>query len=161
LDGSPLFTFAQLLKYRAGEYQPSIDKISDPYIRDMVLSMISLEPNDRLTAAEYLVKWNQTIFPDYFPYMHQYLLEFSTFKLDAPIFFGTAEQDVRLADSDLKIDKLYQNMHKISKRIFSQKDGNAFDANVKGLLAFSVNIPNMPNNAALLVCDKNPDCICY
>jgi phosphoinositide-3-kinase regulatory subunit 4 len=59
LDGSPLFTFSQLLRYRNGEFDlsDSLEKIDDLEVRSLVAHMTQLNPDDRYSAQEYLLKW--------------------------------------------------------------------------------------------------------
>ncbi|OZJ02366.1 hypothetical protein BZG36_04469, partial [Bifiguratus adelaidae] len=76
LEGTPIFSLSQLLKYRNGEYDPSvhIDKIEEVDIRLMVKSMIHLDAEHRHSADEYLTSCRGTAFPEYFySFMHQYI----------------------------------------------------------------------------------------
>ncbi|CAF2029859.1 BnaC07g50760D [Brassica napus] len=62
LEGQPLFELAQLLAYRRGQHDPSqhLEKIPDPGIRNMILHMIQLEPEARLSAENYLQNYVAT-----------------------------------------------------------------------------------------------------
>lgn len=74
LEGSHIFSLAQLFKYRRGEYTPSFAGIENENVKKMVASMISLNPDDRLTASEYLQQWKHRIFPDYFyTFLHEFM----------------------------------------------------------------------------------------
>lgn len=59
LEGAPLFTLSQLLRYRKHEYDPlpSLEKIENEGIKSMVAHMIALNPEDRFRAQEYLRAW--------------------------------------------------------------------------------------------------------
>ncbi|CAE6169941.1 unnamed protein product [Arabidopsis arenosa] len=73
LEGQPLFELAQLLAYRRGQHDPSqhLEKIPDPGIRKMILHMIQLEPEARLSAEDYLQNYVGIVFPNYFsPFLH-------------------------------------------------------------------------------------------
>ncbi|CAL9227315.1 unnamed protein product [Arabidopsis halleri] len=73
LEGQPLFELAQLLAYRRGQHDPSqhLEKIPDPGIRKMILHMIQLEPEARLSAEDYLQNYVGVVFPNYFsPFLH-------------------------------------------------------------------------------------------
>ncbi|ESQ54300.1 hypothetical protein EUTSA_v10024212mg [Eutrema salsugineum] len=73
LEGQPLFELAQLLAYRRGQHDPSqhLEKIPDPGIRKMILHMIQLEPEARLSAENYLQNYVGVVFPNYFsPFLH-------------------------------------------------------------------------------------------
>ncbi|XP_056167022.1 serine/threonine-protein kinase VPS15-like isoform X1 [Syzygium oleosum] len=73
LEGQPLFELSQLLAYRRGQYDPSqhLEKIPDSGIRKMILHMIQLEPECRLSAESYLQTFAGIVFPGYFsPFLH-------------------------------------------------------------------------------------------
>lgn len=59
LEGSPIFTFPQLLLYRNGEYDPSLAlrKIEDDEIRSLIEHMIQLDPHKRFPLSKYLDEW--------------------------------------------------------------------------------------------------------
>ncbi|KAJ1958023.1 Serine/threonine-protein kinase [Linderina pennispora] len=92
LDGNPLFSLSRLLKYRKGEIQPEelVAGISDGEIAELVLHMIQIDPEARLSAAEYLDRW-AGVFPR------------------API---AAYMDQ--ADADLRMRALYQEIDEIT-----------------------------------------------
>ncbi|GMI92723.1 vacuolar protein sorting 15, Arabidopsis thaliana vacuolar protein sorting 15 [Hibiscus trionum] len=73
LEGQPLFELSQLLAYRRGQYDPcqSLEKIPDIGVRKMILHMIQLEPESRLSAESYLQNYVAVAFPGYFsPFLH-------------------------------------------------------------------------------------------
>ncbi|XP_048320869.2 serine/threonine-protein kinase VPS15 isoform X2 [Ziziphus jujuba] len=73
LEGQPLFELSQLLAYRRGQYDPSqhLEKIPDFGVRKMILHMIQLEPELRLSADSYLQEYATIVFPRYFsPFLH-------------------------------------------------------------------------------------------
>ncbi|KAL5572531.1 hypothetical protein UlMin_022128 [Ulmus minor] len=75
LEGQPLFELSQLLAYRRGQYDPSqhLEKIPDSGIRKMILHMIQLEPESRLSADSYLQEYMTIVFPSYFsPFLHNF-----------------------------------------------------------------------------------------
>ena len=59
LEGTPLFTLSQLLRYRKGEFDPlkTLEKIENDGVRSMIAHMIALRPEDRFNAQEYLLVW--------------------------------------------------------------------------------------------------------
>ena len=75
LDGTPIFNFAQLLGYRKGTYdpEPTINRISDPAIQELVKHMIQKDPKKRFSAKKYLTVWLGTAFPSYFANLHSYI----------------------------------------------------------------------------------------
>ncbi|KAJ8768798.1 hypothetical protein K2173_023702 [Erythroxylum novogranatense] len=75
LEGQQLFELSQLLAYRRGQYDPSqhLEKIPDSGIRKMILHMIQLEPEARLSAEGYLQNYVDVVFPSYFsPFLHNF-----------------------------------------------------------------------------------------
>lgn len=75
LEGQPPFELSQLLAYRRGQYDPSqhLEKIPDYGIRKMILHMIQLEPESRLSAESYLQEYADVVFPSYFsPFLHNF-----------------------------------------------------------------------------------------
>ncbi|XP_050537002.1 phosphoinositide 3-kinase regulatory subunit 4 [Daktulosphaira vitifoliae] len=79
-DGHPPFDLSQLLAYRNGEYDPStyIDTIDDQGIKELIKSMIQLNPSNRCSAELYLDEEKNKIFPDYFySFLQPYLQMFS------------------------------------------------------------------------------------
>ncbi|KAJ1950895.1 Serine/threonine-protein kinase [Linderina macrospora] len=92
LDGNPLFSLSRLLKYRNGELQPEelVAGISDAEIAELVLHMVQIDPDARLSAAEYLDRW-AAVFPR------------------APM---AAYMDQ--ADADLRMRALYQEVDEIT-----------------------------------------------
>lgn len=75
LEGQPLFELSQLLAYRRGQHDPSqiLEKIPDIGIRKMILHMIQLDPDSRLSPESYLQSYESTVFPCYFsPFLHNF-----------------------------------------------------------------------------------------
>ncbi|KAJ2513427.1 Serine/threonine-protein kinase [Coemansia sp. RSA 1939] len=64
LDGNPLFSLSRLLQYRKGDVsaQELVSVIHDPDIAALVAHMVQIDPEARLSAAEYLDRW-ASIFP--------------------------------------------------------------------------------------------------
>ncbi|KAG5519398.1 hypothetical protein PMAC_002025 [Pneumocystis sp. 'macacae'] len=113
LEGMPLFTFSQLLKYRQGEYDPVstlLNKIEDPEVKSLICHMINLDPEKRLSAEEYLEKWKNKVFPDYFfTFLYQYINS----------IMGHSQKwykgfDRKLLYIDDYIDRIYQDLSKIA-----------------------------------------------
>ncbi|XP_071952939.1 phosphoinositide 3-kinase regulatory subunit 4-like [Antedon mediterranea] len=79
-EGHAPFDLSQLLAYRSGQYSPDaiLDRIEDVHIKALVKHMLQRDPGCRYTAEEYLVKWRDTVFPDYFyTYLKVYLGDFA------------------------------------------------------------------------------------
>ncbi|KAL3131972.1 hypothetical protein ABBQ38_007667 [Trebouxia sp. C0009 RCD-2024] len=80
LDGKLLFDRPQLLKYRNGSYSPEsmLGQIEPAAMRAVILHMIQLDPDKRLSAKDYLTSWGPSLFPEYFtsflqPFCHTLL----------------------------------------------------------------------------------------
>ncbi|XP_024383874.1 serine/threonine-protein kinase VPS15 isoform X3 [Physcomitrium patens] len=75
LEGKALFDLSQLLAYRQGKFDPrsSLEKIPDEGVRAMILDMINVLPEKRLSADQYLKLWCPIVFPEYFsPLLHDF-----------------------------------------------------------------------------------------
>ncbi|XP_058067643.1 serine/threonine-protein kinase VPS15 isoform X2 [Magnolia sinica] len=104
LEGQPLFELSQLLSYRRGQYDPSqyLEKIPDPGIRKMILHMIQLDPESRLSAESYLQSYASVVFPAYFsPFLHK--------------FFSCLTG----LDSDTRVAVTHSLFHEIHKKMMS------------------------------------------
>lgn len=68
LGGESIFSLSELLAYRKAEYDPEIKMadLKDPDVRELVRSMISLDPNVRRRPEEYLKDYDGRCFPPYF-----------------------------------------------------------------------------------------------
>ncbi|KAF4555561.1 Protein kinase domain-containing protein 29 [Elsinoe fawcettii] len=111
----PTFTLSQLFRYRKGEFDPShgfLASIKDDHIREMVTHMISLDPNDRYSAQEYLDFWKDKAFPLYFyTFLHQYThLMTDPTSGQKPVVASKSNT----GGSDERIDRIYNDYDKIS-----------------------------------------------
>ncbi|KAK3066474.1 hypothetical protein LTS18_001699, partial [Coniosporium uncinatum] len=74
---APMFTLSQLFRYKNDEYDARdihLSRIDDDAIREMISSMISIKPEDRLSAEDYLEFYRSRVFPKYFyDFLHQYM----------------------------------------------------------------------------------------
>ena len=114
-DGSPPFSFSQLLSYRAKKFDPIkvIEKIKDPQIKKLVEHMIQRDPDARRNANSYLSEERGGVFPDYFySFLQSYMQIFSTDQTMLP---------------DQKIDKVYENLSSILEMV--QEENTDFDSN--------------------------------
>lgn len=111
----PTFTLSELFRYRKGDFDPSrtlLNDIPNPHIRELVTHMIQLTPDSRYSAQEYLDFWKGKAFPAYFyDFLHQY-----THLITDP-FTGhkaVVVSKTNTAESDDRIDRIYQDFDKIS-----------------------------------------------
>jgi phosphoinositide-3-kinase regulatory subunit 4 len=113
---TPIFTLSTLFKYRANrEYNPALGplkRIADKDIREMVTHMISLDPEGRYSAEEYLRFWKDKAFPGYFyNFLHQYMhLITDPSSGRSPLTSGKEN----LGEADERVDRLYNDFDKIS-----------------------------------------------
>ena len=89
LDGIPrtIFTLAQLLSYRKGEYDPyiAIDRLDCEPAKKLIKQMIKKEPSERKNASWYLQNWSELGFPDYFEHLHEYISNLMSMDPDTKI----------------------------------------------------------------------------
>ncbi|CCH44110.1 phosphoinositide-3-kinase, regulatory subunit [Wickerhamomyces ciferrii] len=108
LEGVPIFTLSQLYKYKRGEFEPDLNVIDDPHIRELVKSMISLDPKDRSSTKEYLDQYKSVAFPEnFYTFIYEY---FKSFNEDIVPFHSTG----RVYECDSRIKRLYNDFDKIS-----------------------------------------------
>lgn len=146
---TPIFTLSQLYKYRTGEYDPfttHVNRIVDKDVREMVTNMISLEPESRYSAEEYLNFWRKKVFPDYFySFLHQYMgLITDPSSGRTPVSGANAN----LGEADDRIDRVYYDFDKISYFLGYENEKNAStkaSPSGTGLELFPVHL-NIPNN---------------
>jgi phosphoinositide-3-kinase, regulatory subunit 4 len=113
LEG-PIFSLSQIFKYRSGEYSPEhthLNKVEDLEIREMILSMIQLDPEKRYSAEQYLSIYRNTIFPEYFySFLHQYMLDLTTSSSRGPVRLELSGQ----GEADDRIERVHYDFDKIS-----------------------------------------------
>ncbi|KAE8447702.1 hypothetical protein EG329_010509 [Mollisiaceae sp. DMI_Dod_QoI] len=153
---APIFNLSQLFKYRRGEYDPvatHLNRIADTDIREMVASMIQLNPESRYSAEEYLEFWRKKVFPDYFySFLHQYMgLITDPSSGRRPISGASAN----LGEADERIDRIYYDFDKISYFLGyenEKREVKRSPSTASGLELFPVhlNIPNNDHQAAVL-----------
>ncbi|TPX43846.1 hypothetical protein SeMB42_g04554 [Synchytrium endobioticum] len=135
LEGSPLFTFPQLLRYRNKEYEPTVDlaKIDDDHVRNMIKQMIQLDPAKRLSVETHLTKGRGTVFPEcFYSFLHQYISSVTDPATATPLAVtlpsqydavmgltsattpGASEPKWVVPDADAKIDRIYADFGKIA-----------------------------------------------
>ena len=112
---SPIFSLSQLYKYRKKEFDPDLvylNKIQDKEIRELVSHMISLEPEHRYTAEDYLNFWRRKAFPEYFySFLHQYMGHITNPSSGrTPVIPETDN----FGESDDRIDRVYYDFDKIA-----------------------------------------------
>lgn len=88
-DGQATFDYSQLLDYRKGNediVQQRFQKITDDNLRNMITSMISLDPKKRKSAEIYLSEMRKVLFPEYFyTFLQSFVQIFSSKTADEKI----------------------------------------------------------------------------
>ncbi|KKY36015.1 putative vps15 protein kinase [Diaporthe ampelina] len=157
---SPIFSLSQLYKYRKGEYDPGISHLSripDKDIRELVASMIQLDPQQRYSAEQYLEFWRKKAFPDYFyTFLHQYM-EVITDPSSGQYPISGATRN--LGEADERIDRVFYDFDKISYFLGYHNDSRDTESVQLlprlGLGHFPVRL-NIPNNEYAVSGDVQP-----
>lgn len=105
-EGTAPFEFSQLLAYRSGDMElvtAHLDQLENDNLRQLISSMISLDPKERKSADVYLDEERGRLFPDYFyTFLQSYMQMFSSIPILPP-----DEKIMRLhSDIDQIIDLL-------------------------------------------------------
>ncbi|KAK6079600.1 phosphoinositide 3-kinase regulatory subunit 4 [Seiridium cupressi] len=112
---TPIFSLSQLFRFRRGEFDPVISHLSripDQNLREMLSSMLALDPEKRYSAEQYLDIFKGKVFPEYFyTFLHQYMeLLTDTSSGQAPVSGATRN----LGEADDRIDRVFYDFDKIS-----------------------------------------------
>ncbi|XP_033097119.1 phosphoinositide 3-kinase regulatory subunit 4-like [Anneissia japonica] len=121
-EGHAPFDLSQLLAYRSGHYSPDavLDRIEDPHIKGLVKHMLQMDPSARYSAEEYLIKWRDVVFPEYFySYLKIYLGDYAA---------------IPIMPSDEKIRKLNSDMPLIIEKLCPSVPDNQNEESKKGLV---------------------------
>lgn len=157
---TPIFTLSQLYSYRKGEYSPDISHLSripDRDIRELVTSMVQLDPQKRYSAEQCLQFWRGKAFPDYFyTFLHQYM-EVITDPSSGQ--YPTSGATRNLGEADERIDRVFYDFDKISYFLGYQNDSHQTDTEQLsprlGLGHFPVRL-NIPNNEHAVSPESKP-----
>lgn len=118
LEGSHIFTLAQLFKYKKGEYTPNLSGIENEHVREMVKSMIDLDPAKRLSAHEYLKLWKEKLFPEYFyTFLHDFMAALST----QNSYDSTGKSVIVQKFLDNRMNFIYENLEETIKTLGFEK----------------------------------------
>lgn len=152
---APIFSLSQLFKYRQGEYNPEhshLGKIQDPHVRELIMHMIQVDPNSRMSAEDYLTHWRGKVFPDYFyGFLQQYMYSITDPSSGRkPVTTGSEH----LGEPDERIDQVYNDYDKIS-HLLSSSEGKELvkprhsppKPNAK-LFPLHIDIPNYQHQAS-------------
>ncbi|GJE86329.1 Pkinase-domain-containing protein [Phanerochaete sordida] len=90
LEGTPLFSLSQLFKYRAGELNldAQLATIDDEGVRDLIKSMIAIDPAQRPTFDSLLHNARGTVFPEtFYSFLHNYVASVNELSSPSPFSF--------------------------------------------------------------------------
>ncbi|KAL6710005.1 Serine/threonine-protein kinase [Coniothyrium glycines] len=151
---APIFSLSQLFRYRQGEYNPEhshLNKIQDANVRELIMHMIQVDPNSRMSADDYLTHWREKVFPSYFyGFLQQYMYSITD---PASGHKQVTTVSEHLGEPDERIEQIYNDYDKISHLLshgagsevvmphHSPQNPNA------GLFPLFLNIPNYQHKA--------------
>ncbi|KAI1386401.1 ARM repeat-containing protein [Hypoxylon trugodes] len=157
---TPIFNLSQMFKYRRGEYDPVISHLSripDQGLREMLSSMIHLDPEKRYSAEQYLDFYKGKVFPEYFyNFLHQYMELITDSSSGRTPISGSMKN---LGEADERIDRIFYDFDKISYFLGYHDDKEPsqlihFTPRL-GLGLFPVRL-NIPNNEHFTSAKKQP-----
>ncbi|KAI2624209.1 ARM repeat-containing protein [Hypoxylon sp. NC1633] len=157
---TPIFNLSQMFKYRRGEYDAVISHLSripDQGLREMLSSMIQLDPQKRYSAEQYLDFYKTKVFPEYFySFLHQYMELITDPSSGRAPISGSLKN---LGEADERIDRVFYDFDKISYFLgyHDDKDSSqlAHFTPRLGLGLFPVRL-NIPNNEHFTSAGKQP-----
>ncbi|KAK9480794.1 hypothetical protein V1514DRAFT_324477 [Lipomyces japonicus] len=156
LEGSPIFTLSQLFGYRRGTFSPDLSKIEDVNIRSLVQHMVSLDPNDRLSAEGYLNEWHNKAFPDYFySFLHEYVQDITE---PSVLRLGERSLASQFLESDYRLERIYSEFDKVAYflQFEDQKLGDSSKTVVPTIdpIPVYLNIPNYHSGRPVSIVTK-------
>lgn len=140
LDGGPIFTLAQLFKYRKNEYKPGLEGVRDQSMRALISSMISLNKKDRKTAREYLELERGKTFPELF-YLLIHLQE-GYMPNAAP------EKNTEIDSVKQRIDVYYTNFTTIAQKLGLEYHYH-HTSSPPPQIPFRFNLPGIPSEYSI------------
>jgi phosphoinositide-3-kinase regulatory subunit 4 len=149
---TPLFNLSQHLAFRGGDtsrLQTQLQKIESEEIRELVEHMITIDPEARFSAEEYLNLWRRKAFPEYFySFLHQYMwIITDSTSGRAPI----TGESVNLGEADERIERIYYDFDKISYLLGYSEVGMTRPNNTQVddlLFPLAIDIPNNLHKAS-------------
>jgi len=111
LTTKSLFSLSEVIHYQKYREIPNnnLDLIENPIVKEMLTSMISYNPNARLTATEYLSKYKESLFPvifydDLYPILNSLMLE------------KESGNEISQELFEQHISNIYENLEKVGDR---------------------------------------------
>jgi phosphoinositide-3-kinase regulatory subunit 4 len=151
---SPTFTLTQLFRYRQGDYDPTVsllNQIEDEHVRNMIASMIKLDPSERWHPGDYLEEFKGKVFPLYF-YNHLHTLMQEITDPSSGRKSVTASE-TNNGESDDRIDRIYDDFEMLSVSL-GYPNTQAFKSTaspkpdyLRSLFPLQVDLPNSRHTA--------------
>lgn len=148
----PTFTLSQLLRYRRGDYDPTVsllNKIDDDNVRALISSMIRLDPQERWHAQDYLDEYKGKMFPLYF-YQHLHVLMQEITDPSSGRRSVTVS-DANNGESDDRIDRIYHDFEMLSVSLGYDNTPHSKNTRLpgagRGLFPMQVDLPNHRHTA--------------
>lgn len=114
-EGRPLFNLAELFKYKNKEINPTEwlkREINDEHLLNLILDMIAIDPNSRLSARNLLTKYRGKFFPDSF-YSFTYEYTRDIISSNENICTNYARNiNTRLSEKNEVLDRLIEKVHR-------------------------------------------------
>ncbi|SCU93400.1 LAFA_0F16204g1_1 [Lachancea sp. 'fantastica'] len=121
-EGNCMFNLSQLFRYQNGEYNPEdfLNTHSDnPVLKEMILTMIALDPHKRSTVKDILQKYRGIFFPEHFYHFYYgYFNELATIDGGLPLV-GNTHGALQLPNLSFNMDKVVRKIYKDLPRICS------------------------------------------
>lgn len=116
MDGSPTFTLAQLFKYKKGEFEPQLNGIESEHVTALIRSMISLDPEKRLSAEEYIEQQRGKTFPEYFYFLYDWVSRLDGRENDFMRSSNSPERSIQL-ETERRIEQIWDAYGELAKNL--------------------------------------------
>ncbi|CAR23695.1 ubiquitin-binding serine/threonine protein kinase VPS15 [Lachancea thermotolerans CBS 6340] len=119
-EGYSVFNLSQLFRYRNGEYNPSefLDKnVTDPLFKELIMSMICLDPQKRSSVREILAKYRGSLFPEIlYTFYYEYFKNLAICGGGSPSIgktYSSSTLSSQVFEGDRVVEKIFKDLPKI------------------------------------------------
>ncbi|CUS23872.1 LAQU0S12e01926g1_1 [Lachancea quebecensis] len=119
-EGYSIFNLSQLFRYKNGEYDPSefLDKyVENPLYKELIMSMICLDPRKRSSVREILAKYRGSLFPEIlYTFYYEYFKNLAICGGGSPSFgktYGSSTLSSQVFETDRVVEKIFKDLPKI------------------------------------------------
>lgn len=123
-EGRPLFNLSQLFKYKNRDYNVDIflnEEIKSKELQNLVLDMIQLDPENRLSPKDIMEKYRGSFFPEYFySFTYEYFRTLATMGTSTPstgAVCGHTTIEDQLDVTDNCCSKVYKDLKMICESL--------------------------------------------